>query len=81
MRRRCSPPDVRDVFNAVVAAAGHGARAEDQKTPTPEPGATAQESCIDETEGYETHGRVITYVITLTNKCDKRMRCEVFAYH
>jgi hypothetical protein len=66
----------------VLVAAGwqDRARAEDQQTPTPEPGTTGQESCIGQTEGYETHGRVVTYVITLSNKCDKRMRCEVFAY-
>ncbi len=61
----------------LVAAAS----AEDaSKPPTPEPGTTGQSACIDETGDYETHGKVVTFVIALANKCDKRLKCEVFAY-
>ena len=50
------------------------------KPPTPEPGATAQSACIEETGDYATHGTSVTFVIGLENKCDKRLKCEVFAY-
>ena len=48
--------------------------------PTPDPGATAQLKCIAENNHYDRTGKTISYMIELENKCDKRMRCEVFVY-
>ncbi|HUD89190.1 MAG TPA: hypothetical protein VMR17_22275 [Xanthobacteraceae bacterium] len=51
-----------------------------QQNPVPDPGTTGQAACIDETGDYETHGRTITFVIGLANKCDKRLKCTIDAY-
>jgi len=48
--------------------------------PAPDAGATGHSACIDETGDYETHGGKVTYVIGLQNKCDKRLRCKIYAY-
>jgi len=48
--------------------------------PVPDAGTTAQAACIDETGDYETQGGKIIFIIGLKNKCDKRLRCEIFAY-
>jgi hypothetical protein len=47
--------------------------------PVPDAGTTGQAACIDETGDYETHGKTVTFVIGLTNKCDKRLKCAIFA--
>jgi hypothetical protein len=47
--------------------------------PTAEPGATAQASCIDENDGYEMRDKQPTFVITLENKCEQRLSCQIFA--
>jgi len=51
-----------------------------QPNPVPDAGTSAQAACIEETGDYQTQGDKIIYVIGLTNKCDKRLRCEIFAY-
>jgi hypothetical protein len=55
-----------------------------QQNPTPAPAAapavTDVQSCLQETGDYVTHGNAITYVIGLTNSCDKRVRCKISAY-
>jgi hypothetical protein len=51
-----------------------------QQNPVPDAGTTGQAACIDETGDYETHGRTITFVIGLANKCDKRLKCTIDAY-
>jgi len=48
--------------------------------PVPDAGTTGQSACIDETGDYQTHGAKVTYVIGLQNKCDKRLRCKIYAY-
>lgn len=48
--------------------------------PVPDVGTTGQSACIEETGDYETHGPKITFVIGLQNKCDKRLRCKIYAY-
>jgi hypothetical protein len=50
------------------------------QNPVPDPGTTGQAACIDETGDYETHGRTITFVIGLANKCDQRLKCTIDAY-
>jgi hypothetical protein len=47
--------------------------------PVPEPGTGGQAACIAETGDYVAQGKAVTYVIGLENKCDKPLRCEIFA--
>jgi hypothetical protein len=51
-----------------------------EETPKPDPGTTAQGNCISEDDGFHRDGKRVTFVITLTNKCEARIKCEVFAY-
>ncbi len=37
------------------------------------------QACLQETGDYRTEGRAVAYVIGITNTCDKRLRCEIFA--
>jgi hypothetical protein len=56
---------------------------------TPSPAATPQaaapglpadlQACLRETGDYVTRGNVILYVIGITNTCDARLRCQIFA--
>jgi len=43
------------------------------------PSADDLQSCLKETDDYVTRGKTVLYVIGLTNSCDKRLRCEIFA--
>jgi hypothetical protein len=48
---------------------------------TTAPDATKDlQSCLDETGDFVTHGKALTYVIGLENKCTKRLKCTVDAY-
>jgi hypothetical protein len=62
-------------------AAGQEPPVASGQTPPPvaEPGATAQGACITENDGYEMRGNSPTFVITLENKCEQRLKCEIFA--
>jgi hypothetical protein len=57
------------------------ARAEDapkaEPAPVAEPGTTAQSDCLTQNSG---EGRGIGFTIELTNKCEQRLRCRMFAY-
>jgi hypothetical protein len=44
----------------------------------PDPAKEIQ-ACLQETGDYVTHGSAVNYVIGLTNACNKRLRCEIFA--
>jgi len=48
--------------------------------PVPDKGTTGQPACISQTGDYVEHGGRITYVIGLQNKCDKRLKCKIYAY-
>jgi hypothetical protein len=49
-------------------------------TPAPAPAGTADlQSCLQETGDYVTHGSTVIYAIGITNTCNKRLRCEIFA--
>jgi hypothetical protein len=48
--------------------------------PVPDAGTTGQSACIEQSGDYETHGAATTFVIGLKNKCDKRLKCKIFAY-
>ena len=58
----------------------------DQQNPlpaaaAPSPPATGDlQACLAETGDYQTHGSAVTYLIGLTNSCDKRIRCVIDAY-
>jgi hypothetical protein len=56
---------------------------------TPVPASTPQaaanalpsdlQACLQETGDYVIHGGSVDYVIGITNTCEQRLRCEVFA--
>jgi hypothetical protein len=50
---------------------------------TPPPAAPSRsvdlQACLQETGDYVVHGRTVDYVIGITNTCERRLRCEVFA--
>jgi hypothetical protein len=49
-------------------------------TPAPAPAAADDlQSCLQETGDYVTRGGAVIYAIGITNTCDKRLRCEIFA--
>ena len=48
-------------------------------TPAVAPPSTDLQACLQETGDYVTHGKTIDYVIGITNTCEKRLRCEIFA--
>jgi hypothetical protein len=75
--------------NAAPPAASAAAPSAAQQNPLPgtaappaaAPGApTDLQSCLDETGDYVTHGSSVTYVIGITNTCDKRLKCTIDAY-
>jgi len=41
--------------------------------------ATDLQSCLSETGDYVVHGKTVTYVIGITNSCDKRLKCTIDA--
>jgi hypothetical protein len=48
--------------------------------PVADKGTTAQYNCLDESEKHVESGKKLFYRITLTNKCEQRLKCAVFAY-
>jgi hypothetical protein len=64
---------------AVAASAQNAPAAGQEPPPVAEPGTTAQGACITENDGYEMRGKQSTFVITLENKCEQRLKCEIFA--
>jgi hypothetical protein len=53
-----------------------------QTAPAPEPGEGPQAKCIAQKEGYTHKGKGIGigYAIQLTNLCEQRMKCQVYAH-
>ncbi len=51
-----------------------------QTAPKPEPGESPKPKCIAQKEGYTHKGKAIRYAIQLTNLCEQRMKCKVFAH-
>jgi hypothetical protein len=49
------------------------------QNPVPDAGTTGQAACIEETGDYQTRRHSISFVIGLENKCDKRLKCQIFA--
>ena len=47
---------------------------------TAAPGLPADlQACLQETGDYVTRGRTVFYVIAISNSCNARLRCEIFA--
>jgi hypothetical protein len=46
----------------------------------PAPGEGPQAKCIAQKEGYIHRGKAIGYAIQLTNMCEQRMKCQVYAH-
>ena len=65
---------------AVSAAENASGKSDPQSNPFAETEADAINNCISTSGDYQTHGQRISFVITLENKCEKRLKCEVFAY-
>jgi hypothetical protein len=51
-----------------------------EPAPKAEAGTTAQSACIAENDGWVREGRGVGFAIELTNKCEQRLKCRVFAY-
>jgi hypothetical protein len=47
--------------------------------PMPEPGSGPQDKCIAQKEGFTRLGKGIGYAMQLTNKCEARLKCKVYA--
>ena len=68
------------VLSVVIAlCAGTAAALGASAAPGAPDGATDLQSCLQETGDYMTRGRTVTYVIGITNTCDRRLRCEIYA--
>jgi hypothetical protein len=67
-----------------AAAPGPSATPQNPLPGTPPPAtapaaATDLQSCLSETGDYVAHGKTVTYVIGITNTCDKRLKCTIDA--
>jgi hypothetical protein len=58
-----------------LAASASLARADD---PPKDDGAPKSE-CIGTESGFKTEGKRIFYEVVLENKCEKKLRCQIFA--
>lgn len=66
-------------FVAALMVSTAAARAE-EAPPRPEPGVTGQSKCLSENSGWMRDGRHIAFTLELTNTCEARIKCRVFAY-
>jgi hypothetical protein len=64
----------------VTAARAEDAPATKEPPPVADKGTTAQPKCISENDGWTQKGRGVAFAIELTNTCERRMSCQVFAY-
>ncbi len=48
--------------------------------PVADAGTTGQSKCISEEDHYVRLGKGVGFRIELTNKCEQRIKCKVFAY-
>ncbi len=65
------------VFSVRMAAAQN---APAEKPPQPDAGTGPQLNCISEDDKFKAIGNKPGFAITLQNLCERRMKCEVFAY-
>ena len=61
-------------------AAGQEPPAAAEPPPVADKGTTSQWVCIDETTKYTGAGKHMFYRIEMTNKCEQRLKCDVYAY-
>ena len=65
---------------AIGLSTGLTAVASAQDAPAAAPvGSADLQACLQETGDYAVHGRTVDYLIGITNTCEKRLRCEIFA--
>lgn len=64
----------------VTAARAEDAPAAKEPPPVADKGTTAQSKCISENDGWVHQGRGAAFAIELTNTCEQRLSCRVFAY-
>jgi hypothetical protein len=74
----CMIISVRCLGVAGLAAALMSANAAAQTPPQPSAPPTPKE-CVADSGGFKMHGKTPAYVIELENKCEKRIRCKVYA--
>jgi hypothetical protein len=65
---------------ALPAVAQNAPAAGQEPPPVADPGTTSQYNCISDEGKYIGHGKSVVYRIELTNKCEQRLKCRVFAY-
>lgn len=71
------------IVAAALLSATHAFAADapgQERPPVADKGATAQENCIVENDGYITRNGKPMFVIQLENKCAQRLTCKVYAY-
>ncbi len=49
-----------------------------EPAPVADKGTTSQLECVDENNKHMGEGRHLFFRIAMTNKCDQRLKCEVF---
>ena len=81
-----------DTANSLVAAlmlsgcfvaeamAQNAPAAGQEPPPVADPGTTSQFNCISDKTEYTDTGKRLVYRIALTNRCEQRLKCRVFAY-
>jgi hypothetical protein len=67
---------------ASAALAQNAAPAGQSSEPPPvaDAGTTAQINCIEEKDNYVRLGKGVGFQIELMNKCEQRLKCQVFVY-
>jgi hypothetical protein len=73
------------LLSGCIAVAAQNAPASGQdkghvSPPVADAGTTAQYNCISEQTKYTGSGKYMFYRIEITNKCEQRLKCAVFAY-
>jgi hypothetical protein len=48
--------------------------------PVADPGTTGQSNCISENDNFKRNGKQPVFEIELENKCEQRLKCQVFVY-
>jgi len=56
------------------------AAAEDVPKDAAKPVELTPNECVSEDSGFKMHGKSPAYVVELTNKCERRLRCKVNVY-
>jgi hypothetical protein len=65
---------------AGAALAQNTPAAAQEPPPKADPGVTAQSNCISDSGGFKKINETPVYTIELANRCEQRLKCEVFVY-